>query len=68
LGLKPKSSSKEDGIKLNYKSGWVLIRASGTEPKIRVTVEAKTEKSAQEYFDLAMKAIDHSTNIGEKKR
>jgi phosphoglucosamine mutase len=68
LGLKPKSHSKIDGLKVDLKYGWLLIRPSGTEPKIRVTAEAKTEKSAQEYFDLAMKAIDHSTNIGEKKR
>jgi phosphoglucosamine mutase len=68
LGLKPKNYTKVDGLKADFKSGWLLLRASGTEPKIRVTVEAKTEKAAQEYFDLALKAIEHSTNIGEKKR
>jgi phosphoglucosamine mutase len=68
LNLKPRNYTKIDGLKVDFKSGWMLIRPSGTEPKIRVTVEAKTDKAAQEYFDLAMKAIEHSTNIGEKKR
>jgi phosphoglucosamine mutase len=68
LGLKPKDYTKVDGLRAEYKAGWVLLRPSGTEPKIRVTVEAKTDKAAKEYFDLAMKAIEHSTNIGEKKR
>lgn len=30
-----------DGIRVDLKDGWILVRPSGTEPKIRITVESK---------------------------
>ncbi|MFO7992150.1 MAG: phosphoglucosamine mutase [Thermoplasmata archaeon] len=39
-----------DGIRVEYQDGWVLIRKSGTEPKIRITAEAKDEKSLDKIF------------------
>ena len=37
-----------DGIRIEFKNSWVLIRASNTGPSIRITVEAKTfEKLAE---------------------
>lgn len=37
-----------DGIRLTFNDGsWVLIRPSGTEDYIRVTLEAKTEDNAE---------------------
>lgn len=39
-----------DGIRIEYEDGWVLIRQSGTEPKIRITAEAKNERSLDKIF------------------
>ncbi|MDR2699584.1 MAG: phosphoglucosamine mutase [Nitrososphaerota archaeon] len=39
-----------DGIRLTLKKGWLLIRASGTEPLIRITVEGKSDLVAKELM------------------
>jgi phosphoglucosamine mutase len=41
----------QDGVRAEFEDSWTLVRASGTEPKIRITVEAEEEKSAQELYD-----------------
>jgi phosphoglucosamine mutase len=60
--LNPTSSDTVDGIKLNFKDGWLLIRPSGTEPKIRLTAEAENESVARQRFE------DSSRIIGECSR
>lgn len=52
--LKPLSSSNQDGVRLGFADGWVLVRRSGTEPRIRVTAEARTEERAQELYRLVL--------------
>ena len=47
--------SKIDGIRLDMHDSWILVRPSGTEPKVRITVEAKEEKNVK---DLYNKVID----------
>ncbi len=48
--LKPRSIDRTDGLRLAFADGWLLVRASGTEPKIRVTSEARTLERAEELF------------------
>ncbi|MCA1814478.1 MAG: phosphoglucosamine mutase, partial [Halobacteriales archaeon] len=43
-----------DGVKVELADGWVLVRASGTEPKLRVTAEAEREPRARELLERAV--------------
>ena len=65
--LKPISVSNTDGLKLDFADGWLLVRPSGTEPKIRLTAEAKTEVRAQQLYDEGLKAINDSVKTGGRK-
>jgi phosphoglucosamine mutase len=39
-----------DGWRLQFADGWALVRFSGTEPKIRVLAESRTEPRAREIY------------------
>lgn len=40
-----------DGVRVDFEHGWVLIRASNTEPIIRLSVEADNEKKMKELTE-----------------
>ncbi|RLI72129.1 phosphoglucosamine mutase [Archaeoglobales archaeon] len=46
-----------DGARIDYESGWLLIRPSGTEPIARIFAEGKDERTAKEIFEIGMKAV-----------
>jgi phosphoglucosamine mutase len=57
-----------DGLRLAFSDGWLLIRPSGTEPKIRITAEAKNEARAKELYNLGLEAIQKSLKKLERAK
>jgi phosphoglucosamine mutase len=64
MAMKPVATSNTDGLRLSFKDGWLLVRPSGTEPKIRLTAEAKTEAMARQLYESGLQAIRDSTETG----
>jgi len=48
-----------DGFRIQFEDGWALIRLSGTEPKLRITVETRKQERAVEIMSR-MKEIARS--------
>jgi phosphomannomutase/phosphoglucomutase len=46
-----------DGIRIDRRSTWALIRPSGTEPFVRLTVESDQERTALGFEDELMHCI-----------
>lgn len=49
-----KETTEIDGTRVDFEDAWILVRASGTEPKIRVTVEAKDKQRAEELMEYML--------------
>ena len=67
MAMEPLSVSKVDGIKLSFKDGWLLVRASGTEPKIRLTAEARSKARVHQLYDSGLKAIKDCVEESKEK-
>ncbi len=53
-----------DGTKLIFDDGsWLMIRPSGTEPKVRFYIEARTEEGKKEVFEVAEKMTKDALGI-----
>lgn len=59
-GLEILSSNLLDGCKLHLADGWVMFRASGTEPIVRIYVEANDPKRLREILDTAVRYAHNS--------
>ena len=49
---------KTDGIRINRDGMWALIRPSGTEPFMRLFVEAKTKEEAEKFCNEIKSRIE----------
>ncbi len=52
--------SDMDGGRVDYTDGWFLVRASGTEPKVRVFSEGNTEERARRLNKVAMEGLERA--------
>jgi len=53
-----------DGIKLVFDDGsWLMIRPSGTEPKVRFYIEARTEEEKKAVFEAAEKITKEALGL-----
>ena len=67
MAMEPLSVSTIDGVRLSFKDGWLLVRASGTEPIIRLTAEAKSKARMHQLYESGLKAIKDCLE-GSKER
>jgi phosphoglucosamine mutase len=58
MSLNPVSIDNKDGIKLIFNDGWALIRLSGTEPKLRLTVEGKNQEILRNLHDTCLMLLN----------
>ncbi|MEE9151271.1 MAG: phosphoglucosamine mutase [Thermoplasmata archaeon] len=49
--------STDDGIRIQFDRAWVLVRASGTEPKIRITTEAKDKEEVKGLYEKVYEIV-----------
>ncbi len=45
-------ADRSDGLKLNFEDGWLHVRASNTEPLLRLSVESQSEQRANDLLAI----------------
>ena len=56
------------GVRFSDDDGWYLIRASGTEPKVRITAEGKTPAKAKEMLDMGHATLERAKRAIRSKQ
>ena len=56
--MSAQSSSRLDGLRLDWHDQWLLVRGSNTEPIVRLIAEAPTVSAAQQLCDQARSMAD----------
>ncbi len=46
-----------DGWRVGFEDGWCLVRLSGTEPKVRIMAEARTEARTKEIYESLVSKV-----------
>src|SRR6056297_1126885 len=47
-----------DGVRVDHDDGWFLVRASGTQPLVRITAQAEDDARMTSLFDTASELVD----------
>lgn len=59
------ATNPTDGIRVEMEDGWYLIRASGTESKIRITAEGENKDVAKRLLESARKLVKGSNTYDQ---
>jgi len=54
-----------DGVRVGTEDGWFLVRASGTQPMVRVTAEARDADRTDELYEVARSLVNEA--VGENE-
>ncbi|WP_435346622.1 phosphoglucosamine mutase [Haloarchaeobius sp. HRN-SO-5] len=54
-----------DGVRVDRGDGWFLVRASGTQPLVRLTAEAAEAERATELFEAARSLFEEAADAAE---
>lgn len=54
------ATDDRDGLRVDLGDAWYLLRASGTQPLVRITAQARDDDRAQEVFEAARQLVDET--------
>jgi len=57
-----------DGVRVDVDGGWYLVRASGTEPVVRITAEARDRSQMQTLLESAQSLVEEGVESTEAER
>jgi phosphomannomutase len=59
------AADRQDGLRLDWpdERRWLHLRASGTEPILRIIAEARTEQEARQLIDQARAALGQAVPV-----